>query len=137
MQDLCENEQRFLELVGRVCARPGLYVAPAQFDAVVNFLHGYALGLIDSGRLQTYPFGNLLTLLEQRHGFSHPSWGWWRHYLHDKETEERAIRDLPEFLREGMRVPQSRIKEFDAARPSNNNPPESPQTRKYDAPISP
>ena len=129
---MSDSEQKFLGVVEQVCAKPGLYVGRPDFRALVTFLEGYIRGLTESGRLESYPFGSLLTLLEHEHGFSHPAWGWWRHYLHDKKTDAKAIMDFPEFLGRAMAVPRSRIDELHAVRPSSHQSPVSSQTEKYD-----
>ena len=48
------------------------------------------------------------------------------------KTDEQAIKVLPQFLRQAMTVPDSRIKELHESRPSNYTAPESPQTKKYE-----
>jgi hypothetical protein len=117
---MTENEENFLQTVARVCAKPGLYLGRNDdFYAVVNFLEGYIAGLMEGGKLEAaqYPFGKLLALMEHKHGFSNPGWGWWRHYLHDEQTHENAIRDFPQFLRECMIIPLGRVEELHANRP--------------------
>jgi hypothetical protein len=99
LQDMSRNEQEFLRVVEQVCSKPGLYIGRADFFALVTYLEGYIRGLMEAGKLDSYPVGRLLPLLEHQHGFAHASWGWWRHYLHDKLTDERAIREFPDFLK--------------------------------------
>lgn len=130
---MSEDQEKFLNVVDIVCARPGMYVGKVDFRSVVAFLEGYVLGVSEHGRLKKHPFGGLLMLMEEAHGFSHPGWSWARHYLHDKETDERAIRDFPEFLREALKVPDSCIHEIFLSREKlrSNRPPPSPQTANY------
>jgi len=130
---MTEDQEKFLNVVEIVCARPGMYVGTQDFRSVVAFLEGYILGLSEHQTMNKHPFGGLLLLMEEAHGFSNPGWGWVRHYLHDKETDERAIRDFPEFLRAALMVPDSRIHEIFLSREkfTGKRPPPSPQTANY------
>jgi hypothetical protein len=110
-----------------------MYIGRSDFFALVTFLEGYILGLSEHGKLKKSPFGGLLILLEDTHRFSHPAWGWWRHYLHDKESDERAIREFPNFLKKALQVPDSQIDKISKNRGQlRHKPPKSPQTCKYD-----
>jgi len=131
--DMTHSEEEFLRVVEQVCAKAGLYIGRSEFYALVTYLEGYIRGLTEAGKLDSYPLGRLLPILEHEHGFSHASWGWWRHYLHDKKTDERAIKDFPEFLRRAMDLPIGDVERLAAARPSNYQLPDSPQTIKYDS----
>lgn len=130
---MTEDEEKFLRRVEILCAKPGLYIGRSDFFALAMFLEGYILALSENGKLKKHPFGGLLMLLEQAHGFSHSAWGWQRHYLHDKGSDEHAIRDFPGFLREALAVPDSCIDEIFSLRAQfSHTPPVSPQTAKYD-----
>ncbi len=130
---MSEDQEKFLKFVENICARHGMYIGRSDFLALVAFLDGYVIGVSEHGRLRKHPFGGLLMLLEQAHGFSHPAWDWARHYLHDKGTDERAIKDFPHFLREALKVPDSRIDEIFRSRSQfSQKPPPSPQTARYD-----
>jgi hypothetical protein len=130
---MSEDQEKFLQLVEKVCARPGMYTGRADFVALAMFLEGYILGVSEHGKLNQHPFGRLLGVLEQAHGFSHPAWGWSRHYLHEKESHDRAIRDFPIFLRQALEIPDSRIKDIWMSRDQlSRTPPPSPQTCQYD-----
>ena len=101
--------------------------------ALVAFFEGYLLGAAQHGNRERHPFGGLLMLMEEAHGFSHPAWGWPRHYLHDKGSHDRAIREFPSFLREALQVPDSRIDEIFKSRDQfTHTPPASPHTSQYD-----
>jgi len=130
---LTKGEERFLRVVEVVCARPAMYVFTRDFFLVTIYLEGYIRGLFERRKLKKYPFGGLLTLLENTDGFSNPAWGWRRHYLHQKESDEKAIRDFPTFLRAALTVPDSHIEEMDKSkrRLMAKRPPVSPQTAKY------
>jgi|SRR5581483_6745417 len=129
---MLQQEKKFFKVVETICARPGLYLGQHNFFALAMFLEGYVTAMAQQGKFKRSPLGGLLTLLEQAHGFSHPAWGWARHYLHEKETDERAIREFPQFLREALEVPDSRIKEIHRSRARlGSKPPRSPQTTKY------
>jgi len=133
LRRMSEDQEKFLKFVEIICARPGMVIGRADFFALVAFLDGYITGVSEHGRLKKHPFGGLLMLLEEAHGFSHPAWGWPRHYLHDKGSDECAIRDFPGFLRQALEVPDSRIDEiFRSSWQRSHKPPVSPQTSKYD-----
>ncbi|MFN7137734.1 MAG: hypothetical protein ACK4UN_00165 [Limisphaerales bacterium] len=127
-----DGDEDFLRVVEQVCAKPGMYIGRTDLFLLVMYFNGYIRGLNDAGTLKRDPFAGLLTLLEHEHGFSHPAWPWWRHYLHDKKTDQEAIRALPQFLREAMSVPDCRIDELDRKRPQNYETPNSPHTQKYE-----
>lgn len=130
---MSKDQEKFLKFVETVCARPGIYLGRSDFIGLVMFLEGYITGVSEHGRLKKHPFGGLLMLLEKAHGFSHPAWGWPRHYLHDKKTDEQAIEDFPRFLREALEVPDATIEEiFKSREQFPHNPPNSPQTSRYD-----
>jgi hypothetical protein len=124
------DRQKFVKLVDTLCARPSIV---QDFIGLVNFLEGYIVGVTDNRGTRNHPFGNFLTLLEHANGFSHPAWGWPRHYLHAKGTDERAIRDFPAFLRQSLDVPEARVMDlFKDRRNLSRTPPDSPQTAKLD-----
>ena len=130
---MSEEHSQFLQLVETVCARSGVYIGRYDFMALVSFFEGYVLGVSKHAKMKKHPFGGLLMLMEHAHGFSHPAWGWPRHYLHDKGSHERAIREFPGFLREALQVPDSRIDEIFRSRDEfSHTPPPSPHTSQYD-----
>lgn len=130
---MSEDQQSFLRFVDAVCQRPAMYLGRHRdFDYLTTFLYAYSLGFAQGSKTQFNPFGGLLAILEHAHGFSHPAWGWERHYLHDKGSDERAIRDFPQFLREALEVPESQIDEWHRSR-TQGEPPPSPHTSTYDS----
>ena len=109
-----------------------MYFGGEGFSSLVNFLEGYIVGVSDNRGTTNHPFGNLLTLLEHTNGFSHPAWGWPRHYVHFKGSDELAVKDFPQFLRESLAVPEAKVDELFKRRfQLPRKPPESPQTEHF------
>jgi hypothetical protein len=129
---MSEDQQNFLRFAEAVCQRPGMYLGRrCDFYTLTVLLEGYAEGFEQGSKTQFHPFARLLPVLEHAHGFSHPSWSWRRHYMHDKRTEERAIKDFPRFLKEALEVPDSQIQAWHKAR-VQSQPPRSPHTARSD-----
>jgi hypothetical protein len=130
------EHQEFLRLVDAIGARPAVYLGNrgrSDFQMLLTFLDGYVAGIAKCNPLKAHPFGNLLTIMEDAHGFSHAAWGWPRHYLHDKGSEERAIREFPSFLKECLEISDARIEEMSKARGRLvGKAPKSPRTSKYE-----
>jgi hypothetical protein len=129
---MSEDEQSFLKFVEAVCQRPAMHLGRQRdFDAITAFLEAYSAGFAQGSKTDFYPFGRLLTVLEHSHGFSNSAWGWRRHYLHEKGSEEKAIEEFPQFLREALEIPESQILEWHRTR-IQGEPPPSPHTAHFD-----
>jgi hypothetical protein len=96
----------FLEVVGRIAARPAMYVGTTSLSRVANFLDGYSHAMWDLGRSPN-PLDGWMRWVELRFGICHPGWSWTRILAHCFGTDDAAIRALPALFKEFFSERQS------------------------------
>lgn len=96
-------ENPILKLIDAIAARPAMYVgAPLLYDVACT-LDGYELALMERG-LAPDEFGHSFQRwVEYRFGIVSADWNWPRILHHCYQTEEAAIRALPQLYREYLR----------------------------------
>ncbi|MDB5357877.1 MAG: hypothetical protein JWN24_4330 [Phycisphaerales bacterium] len=73
-------QERYLEMLDRVCQRPGMYVGGANLRLIDIFLSGYELGLVETGNSPELDgWGEWVWLKFQIY---HPAWSTTRILVH-------------------------------------------------------